>query len=73
MRVGIYARYSSELQSERSIEDQVALCRERAKSENWIVVGTFTDYDISGATSQRPGLNSLMDAARSSKIDVVIA
>ena len=73
MRVGIYARYSSELQSKHSIEDQIALCRDRAKSENWTVVGTFTDYAISGATAQRPGLNALMEAARENKIDIVIS
>ena len=27
MRTAIYARFSTELQHERSIEDQVALCR----------------------------------------------
>lgn len=29
----IYARYSTELQSERSIEDQIALCQSYAKRE----------------------------------------
>ena len=29
-RAVIYARYSSDLQSEASIDDQVRLCRERA-------------------------------------------
>ena len=29
MRAVIYARYSTDLQSEASIEDQVRLCRER--------------------------------------------
>lgn len=51
VRVGIYVRYSSDLQSERSIEDQIALCRDRALSQNWTVTETFADYAISGATS----------------------
>ena len=31
MRAAIYARYSTDLQSENSIEDQIRLCKERAK------------------------------------------
>ena len=56
MRAIIYARYSSELQSERSIEDQIALCRDRAKAEAWSVNKVYADYALSGATMDRPGL-----------------
>jgi len=31
----IYARYSSDLQREASIEDQIRICRERAAREGW--------------------------------------
>ena len=72
MRVAIYARYSSELQSARSIEDQVALCRDRADAEGWAIVETFTDYALSGATMERPGLRALVDSARSDEIDLVL-
>ena len=48
MRVAIYARYSSDLQSETSIDDQVRLCRERAKRDGMTVAEVFTDYAISG-------------------------
>ena len=71
-RAVIYARYSSELQSEHSIEDQVAICRDRSKANGWSIVETYTDYALSGATMNRPGLRALMDAARSGKIDVVL-
>ncbi|MGN5376092.1 recombinase family protein [Sphingomonas hankookensis] len=49
MRTVIYARFSSQLQNSRSIEDQIAICRERADCEGWTVVEVFTDYAISGA------------------------
>lgn len=49
-KVAIYARYSSDRQSERSIEDQVRLCRERAEREGWSVVEVFPDFALSGAT-----------------------
>jgi len=49
MRTVLYARFSSTLQNSRSIEDQVALLRERCERESWEVVDVFTDYAISGA------------------------
>ncbi len=73
MRAVIYARYSSDLQSARSIDDQIALCRDRASMEGWSVVDTFTDFALSGATMDRPGLHQLMEYARAGKIDVVLA
>jgi site-specific DNA recombinase len=46
----IYARYSSDLQRDASIEDQIRLCKERAKREGWRVVNCYTDHAISGAS-----------------------
>jgi site-specific DNA recombinase len=74
MRVAIYARYSSDLQSEASIDDQVRLCRERAERDGMTVSDVFTDYAISGGNlSNRPGMLSLLDAAKQGTFDVVIA
>ena len=69
--VAIYARYSSDRQSERSIEDQVRLCRERAEREGWTVADVFPDFALSGATRDRPGLNALL--SRAGEFDVVLA
>ena len=60
MRAVIYARYSSELQSDASIEDQVRLCRERIASEGGTVAEVYSDHAISGASMMRPGLQALM-------------
>jgi DNA invertase Pin-like site-specific DNA recombinase len=48
MRATIYARYSSELQSETSIEDQVRVCRARAEREGWAVASVHSDSAVSG-------------------------
>jgi site-specific DNA recombinase len=69
-RAAIYARYSTDRQSESSAEDQARLCRERASREGWIVVAEFLDPAISGATRDRPQLNALM--ARAAEFDVVV-
>lgn len=73
MRAAIYARYSSDLQSDRSIEDQVAIARDHADRQGVDVVEIYTDHAISGATRDRPGLIKLLDDARVGRFDVVIA
>ncbi len=76
MRAAIYARYSSDLQREASIEDQVRLCRERVVQMRGKVVGVYTDAAISGSQLQnRSGIRSLLDDARAHPcpFDIVIA
>ena len=41
--VGIYARYSTDMQSQASIEDQIRICRELAEKEGWRVVETYAE------------------------------
>ncbi len=54
MKIAIYARFSSDKQSDASIEDQVRICTVRADKESWHVVDTYADAAISGATRFRP-------------------
>lgn len=73
MKAAIYARFSSELQSARSIDDQVALCRAFAARTDLEVSAVFEDRARSGAsTIGREGLASLMEAARSGNFKVVV-
>ena len=71
--VAIYARYSTDLQSAASVEDQFRLCNERAVRENWQVVETYGDHGISGASLMRPGIQKLMQDALAGKFKVVLA
>lgn len=72
-RAAIYARYSTELQSDRSIEDQVDLCARFIQQRGWRKVIVFSDRAKSGAsTVGRDGLTSLMSAARAGEFDVVV-
>src|SRR5215831_15445349 len=73
MRAVIYARYSSDLQRAASIEDQVRLCRERIEHEGWSLVYTYSDAAMSGASRLRPGYQKLLEDARRSEFDVVVA
>ncbi|HEV8035575.1 recombinase family protein, partial [Yoonia sp.] len=72
-RVAIYARFSSQMQSEASIEDQLRICRERVARECWTVSEIFTDMAMSGASMQRPGVQRLMEAASRGAFDVIVA
>ncbi len=73
LRVAIYARYSSDLQSSRSIDDQVRDCRARAEAEGWDVVYVFTDHEVSGDTILRQGYQTLLDVVRRGEVDIIMA
>jgi site-specific DNA recombinase len=74
MRAAIYARYSTDLQSASSIEDQIRLCRERVAKENGAIVEIYSDYAISGSSVRnRPGMRALLEEAKRGKFDYVIA
>ncbi len=54
-RAVIYARYSSDLQSDASIEDQVRLCEERLRSDGNTVVQVYQVAIISGGKLKAAG------------------
>ena len=74
LRAAIYARYSSDNQNDKSVEDQIALCRELCKREGLKVVAVFDDRAISGASvANRPGFQKMMRAAEAKSFDVLVA
>ncbi len=67
MRCAIYTRYSSDLQRESSIEDQVRRCRKFAEERGWTVLDEYVRQDraISGAAvAGRGAFNSLIEDAK---------
>jgi site-specific DNA recombinase len=69
----IYARYSSGLQRDASIEDQIRICRARIKLEGWQYRHAYTDRAISGASALRPAYQSLLEDLRRGQFDVVVS
>lgn len=65
-RCAIYARFSSTMQRESSIEDQVRRCRDYAVQQGGTVIDeyVFVDMAISGSSLARPGFEGLMQAVR---------
>jgi DNA invertase Pin-like site-specific DNA recombinase len=73
-RAVIYARYSSDLQKDRSIDDQIALCEQIAARNGCNVINVYSDRAKSGASMfERDNLLALMNAAKKCDFDVVIA
>lgn len=73
MRAAIYARYSTDLQRDASIDDQVRSCKARIDKEGRVLLTTYTDRAISGSIRMRPGYQKLLQDARSGELDVVVA
>ncbi len=73
MRAVIYARYSTDLQSASSIDDQVRICRERIEQDGHELVQVYSDRAVSGATLIRNGIQSLMQDANQDDFDLVYA
>lgn len=72
-RTIIYARYSTDLQNPKSVEDQIDLCRREVEAKGWTVVGVHSDERISGSRDDRPGYQSLIADVRAERCDIVIA
>jgi site-specific DNA recombinase len=69
----IYTRYSTDFQNERSIEDQVALCKAYAARENLNVIEVYEDKACSGASIKgRDGLIRLLERARDGAFNFVV-
>ena len=74
MRAAIYARFSTERQSETSIADQERVCRARATALGLEVVALHADQAISGATpvERRKGGASMLAGAQRHTFDVLL-
>ncbi len=72
MRAAIYARYSSDLQREASIEDQVEICRRYIERQGWTLVRVFEDRALSGGSAIRPDYQKMLIAAGEKRFDVVV-
>jgi len=73
VRIAVYARYSSENQSEKSIDDQVRVCRKYAVEHDLIFDERhiYADEAISGSIHNRPGLLALEKAMENKEFDAV--
>ena len=68
----IYARYSSDSQTEQSIEGQVRVCKEYAKNNNILVVDTYIDRAMTGINDMRPDFQRMLKDSAKRQWEVVL-
>jgi DNA invertase Pin-like site-specific DNA recombinase len=73
MRAVIYARFSTDLQSASSLDDQVRLCREPIERDGHELVQVYKDRAVSGATLMRQGIQALMQDTVRGDFELVYA
>ena len=73
LRAVIYARFSTDMQRDASIDDQIRSCREHAKRQGLDVIEVYSDKAISGASLMRSGIQKLLRDAQGNAFDVVLS
>ena len=68
----IYARYSSDKQTEQSIEGQLYDCHRYAESHDILIVHEYIDRAISGRTDERPQFRQMMSDSASRQWEYVL-
>ena len=72
MKAVIYARYSSDNQSEESIQAQLRACDEYAKRNNITIVNTYIDRAQSARSDKRDNFQKMIRDSEKRSFDVVI-
>ena len=73
LEAAIYTRYSSHVQNDASIEQQIAECQEFARQKGYKIVATYSDHAISGRTDIRPEFQKMLRAAEKHEFQVLLA
>ena len=68
----IYARYSSDNQTEQSIEGQLRVCQQFAQSNNIVVVDTYIDRAMTGTNDNRVAFQKMLKDSCKKQFDIVL-
>lgn len=63
----IYARYSSDSQTEQSIEEQLRVCQEFAKNNDILIVDTYIDRAMTGTNDNRKDFQQMLSDSEKTK------
>ena len=72
MKAVIYARYSSDKQTEQSIDGQLRICRDYAGQNGIELIGNYIDRAVSGRFDNRPNFQLLIKDSKRSLFDTVL-
>lgn len=68
----IYARYSSDSQTEQSIEGQLRVCNDYAKNNKIVILKTYIDRGLSGTNDNRPDFQRMLYDSKKKEWDYVL-
>lgn len=63
-KIVIYARYSSDRQTEQSIDGQFRVYHEYAEKNDYVVVHEYIDRALSGMTDRRPPFLQIIEDSK---------
>ena len=72
MKAVLYCRYSSDSQTENSIEGQLRECKEFAKKNGMTVLFSYIDRAYSAKTDNRPNFQKMIKDSAKNLFDVII-
>lgn len=72
MNAVIYARYSSDKQTEQSIEGQLRYCEQYANQHGYNIIDTYIDRAISGTSDNRPSFQKMIADSSKKQFQFVI-
>lgn len=64
--------YSSDSQTEQSIEGQLRVCNEYAKSNDIVILDTYIDRAMTGTNDNRPDFQRMIKDSAKKSFDVVL-
>lgn len=68
----IYCRYSSDSQTEQSIDGQLRVCNEYAKSNDIVVLDTYIDRAMTGTNDNRPDFQRMIKDSAKRAFDIIL-
>ncbi len=71
-KAAIYARYSSDSQTEQSIEGQLHVCEDYAKSNDILILDTYIDRAMTGTNDNRPSFLKMIADSKYKKWDYIL-
>lgn len=71
-KVVIYARYSSDSQTEQSIEGQLRVCKEYCEKNDFVVVREYIDRAMTGTNDKRPAFQQMLLDSKKHEFEFVL-
>ena len=68
----IYARYSSDAQSEQSIEGQLRVCQQYAQENDYLILDTYIDRAMTVTNDLRPEFRRMIMDSEQKQFEVVL-